>query len=207
VSADGHAPGTAGLHLAAGLGLLRPEEQAFTAMLDGWGAQQAARRLSAGTVASRRRAVGAFAAHAEAFPWSWTAQLADEWFTDLRAVRGLRAPALRSYQDAVRHFCAYVTRPGLWVAGAVPVAVRWRNMEPIPAAPAQSVTATRHRKTNTPLSITTGCQYCLSKSAAIKRHQRHRMAFLGTYTICLAERSIRLSCENRSPPGEAPIRD
>jgi len=111
VSDEGHAPGAAGLHLAAGLGLLRPEEQAFTAMLDGWAAQQAARRLAAGTVGARRRAVAAFAAHAGSFPWSWTAQLADEWFTDLRAVRGLRASTLRSYQEALRLFCGYVTDP------------------------------------------------------------------------------------------------
>ena len=31
------APGAAGLHVAAGLPLLRPEEQVFAAMLDGWG--------------------------------------------------------------------------------------------------------------------------------------------------------------------------
>jgi hypothetical protein len=31
------APGTAGLHMVAGLPLLRPEEQVFAAMLDGWG--------------------------------------------------------------------------------------------------------------------------------------------------------------------------
>jgi integrase/recombinase XerC len=105
------APGAAGLALAAGVGPLRPDEQAFTAMLEGWAAQQLARRLAAGTVTSRQRAVRAFAAHAGMFPWSWTAQLADEWFTDLRAVRGLRAPALRSYQEAVRLFCDYVTGP------------------------------------------------------------------------------------------------
>ena len=56
------------LHLTAGLGLLLPEEQAPSAMLDGWGAQQAVPRLSPGAVAARRRAVSAFAAHAEAFP-------------------------------------------------------------------------------------------------------------------------------------------
>jgi integrase/recombinase XerC len=111
VSDDGHSPGAAALHLTAGLGLLRPEEQAFAAMLDGWGAQQIARRLSPGTLAARWLAVGAFAAHAEAFPWSWMAQLADEWFTDLRAARGLRASTLHSYQDVVGHFCGYVTDP------------------------------------------------------------------------------------------------
>lgn len=65
----------------SGLALERPKEQAFTAMPDGW-----AQRLSAGTVAARHRPVGAFAAHVQALPWSGTAQLADEWFTDLRAV-------------------------------------------------------------------------------------------------------------------------
>jgi integrase/recombinase XerC len=30
------APGLAALHLVDGLSLLRPEEQVFTAMLDGW---------------------------------------------------------------------------------------------------------------------------------------------------------------------------
>ena len=67
--------------------------------------------LAPGTVAARQRAVRAFAAHAGAFPWSWTAELADEWFTDPRAVRGLRASTLRGYQEAVRLFCAYVTDP------------------------------------------------------------------------------------------------
>jgi integrase/recombinase XerC len=36
------APGAAGLHVVAGLVLLRPEEQVFAAMLDGWGSQQLA---------------------------------------------------------------------------------------------------------------------------------------------------------------------
>ena len=35
--------------------------------------------------------------------------MADEWFTDLRALRGLRRSTLGSYQEAVRLFCQYVT--------------------------------------------------------------------------------------------------
>ncbi|HEV8651840.1 MAG TPA: site-specific integrase, partial [Actinomycetes bacterium] len=58
------APGAAGLHVVAGLPLLRPEEQVFVAMLDGWGSQQLARNLAPGTVEGRQRAVRAFAAHA-----------------------------------------------------------------------------------------------------------------------------------------------
>ncbi len=37
---DGQAAGAAGLHLVEGLPLLRPEEQVFSAMLDGWRNQQ-----------------------------------------------------------------------------------------------------------------------------------------------------------------------
>ena len=44
------APGSAGLHLAAGVPLLRPAEQTFEAMLDGWRNQQLARRLAFSTV-------------------------------------------------------------------------------------------------------------------------------------------------------------
>jgi site-specific recombinase XerD len=104
-------PGSAGLHLAGGVQLLRPSEQAFEAMLGGWRNQQLARRLALSTVEGRERAVRAFAAHADAFPWAWTPGLVDEWMTDLRAVRGLRRSTLRGYQIAVRLFCGYVTDP------------------------------------------------------------------------------------------------
>ena len=104
-------PGSAGLHLAGSLPLLRPAEQAFEAMLDGWRNQQLARRLAFSTVEGRERAVRAFAAHADAFPWEWSPSLVDEWMTDLRAVRRLRRSTLRGYQIAVRLFCGYVTDP------------------------------------------------------------------------------------------------
>jgi integrase/recombinase XerC len=64
----GSAPGVARLHLADGVPLLRPEEQVFTAMLDGWRNQQLARNLAFSTIEGRERAVRAFAVHAEAFP-------------------------------------------------------------------------------------------------------------------------------------------
>lgn len=64
------APGSAGLHLAAGVPLPRPAEQTFEAMLGGWRNQQLARRLAFSTVEGRERAVRAFATHAGAFPGS-----------------------------------------------------------------------------------------------------------------------------------------
>lgn len=109
---DGGGPaGTARLHLADGLALLRPEEQVFTAMLDGWRAQQLARNLAFSTVDGRAKAVEAFACHAGGFPWQWSPGAVDEWFADLRAVRHLKRSTLRSYQEALRGFCSYVTDP------------------------------------------------------------------------------------------------
>jgi integrase/recombinase XerC len=61
--------------------------------------------------------VRAFATHAEAFPWRWTAQQVDDWCTDLRAVRGLRRSTLRQYQEALRLFCGYLTDPECGWAG------------------------------------------------------------------------------------------
>jgi integrase len=105
------AAGAAGLHLTAGVALLRPEEQVFEAMLTGWASQQLARNLSFGTAEKRQRVVRAFAAHANSLPWQWSPQLVDEWCSDLRAVRHLSRSTLRNYTEAVRLFCGYLTDP------------------------------------------------------------------------------------------------
>jgi len=103
------AAGAARLHLVGGVPLLRPEEQVFTAMLEGWRNQQLARNLAISTVEGRQATVKAFAVHVNAFPWQWSPQMVDEWLGDLRSVRHLKRSTLRSYQDAVSSFCAYVT--------------------------------------------------------------------------------------------------
>jgi integrase len=108
---DGLAPGAAELHLVGGLALLRPEEQVFTAMLDGWRNQQLARNLAFSTINGREKVVRAFAAHGDAFPWHWTAQMVDEWLADGRAVRHLKRSTLRTYQEAVRSLCSYLIDP------------------------------------------------------------------------------------------------
>ena len=123
-------PGAAGLHLADGIGLLRPEEQVFTAILDGWRNQQLARNLALATIAARERAARAFTAHADTFPWLWTATMLDEWLGDLRAVRGLRRSTLRGYQEAIRMLCLYLTDPAYgWTGsarpGSAPTRSRW----------------------------------------------------------------------------------
>ncbi|MFI6009097.1 hypothetical protein ACIBAG_09730 [Streptomyces sp. NPDC051243] len=92
--------------------MLRSEEQVFEAMLDGWRNQQLARNLALSTINGRERKVRAFAAHADAFPWTWSSPLADEWFGDLRAVRGCVRSTPRGYQESVRPFCDCATVRG-----------------------------------------------------------------------------------------------
>lgn len=111
VTRDALAPGAAGLQLVDGISLLRPDEQVFTAMLDGWRNQQLARNLAFSTINGREKAVRAFAAHADALPWGWSSQMADEWLGDLRAVHSLKRSTLRNYQNSISLFCAYLIDP------------------------------------------------------------------------------------------------
>jgi integrase/recombinase XerC len=109
VVGDGSEGASAAAAFASGVALLHPQDQVFTAMLTGWRNQQLARRLAFSTVQARERMVRAFAAHSQSYPWGWSAQMVDEWMTDLRAVRGVRASTLRGYQIALRLFCSYAT--------------------------------------------------------------------------------------------------
>ncbi|PKW16720.1 hypothetical protein [Saccharopolyspora spinosa] len=111
IGRDGLAPESAALHLVDSVPLLRPEEQVFTLMLDGWRNRQLARNLAFSTIGSREKAVRAFARHADAFPCHWTAAQVDEWLGGRRAVRKLKRSTLRNYQEAVHSFCAYLIDP------------------------------------------------------------------------------------------------
>src|ERR1039458_4980460 len=102
---DGQAPGSAGLQLAGGAPLLRPEEQVLAAMLDGWRVQQLARNLAFSTTGKRLAAIRAFTRHADAFPWAWTSQMLDEWLGELRGIRGLARRTIRVYGLGVLPFC------------------------------------------------------------------------------------------------------
>ena len=79
VSRGAAAPGAVRLHLADGVPLLRPDEQVFQAMLDGWRNQQLARNLARSTVEGREGTVKAFAGYVSAYPWAWTPAMVDEW--------------------------------------------------------------------------------------------------------------------------------
>lgn len=107
----GLVPGAVRLHLADGVPLLRPDEQVFQAMLDGWRNQQLARNLARSTVEGRESTVKAFAAYVSAYPWASTSAMVDEWVGDLRSLRDLKRTTIRSYSEAVRAFCQFATDP------------------------------------------------------------------------------------------------
>jgi integrase/recombinase XerC len=109
---DDARPGAASLVLVDGVPLLHPETQVFEAMLEGWRNQGAARNLAVSTLTTREGQVRRFADHANAFPWQWSPQLADEWFADLRSIRHCSRSTVRGYQVALRGFCGFVTDPG-----------------------------------------------------------------------------------------------
>ncbi len=117
MNAEKPVPGSAWLQLVNGVPLLHPGEQVFEAMLTGWRNQQLARNLAFSTIEGRENQVRAFARHCERFPWEWSPQLAGEWFTGIRAVRGNARPTLRSCQVALRLFCAFAVDPAYGWAG------------------------------------------------------------------------------------------
>ena len=110
---DGQAPGSAGLQLAGGAVLLRPEEQVIEAMLEGWRVQQLARNLAFSTICKRLTAVAAFTRHADALRGRGPRRWLDEWLGDLRAVKGLRRTTIRSYALTISAFCRYLTDPAV----------------------------------------------------------------------------------------------
>jgi integrase/recombinase XerC len=99
------------LFLAEGVALLRPDQQVFQAMLDGWRNQQLARNLSFATIEARERLVGRFRRYTGADPWQWTATDAEDFFTELRAMKGASHSTLLAYQNALRLFMSYLTDP------------------------------------------------------------------------------------------------
>ena len=91
--------------LVGSVPLLHPEVQTVDEMLDGWRNQQLCRNLAHDTIDARIGIVRRFIAHSNEFPWSWTPAIVEEFFADLRGIKGARQSTVRSYQNALRLFC------------------------------------------------------------------------------------------------------
>jgi len=90
---------------------LHPEDHVFTQMLTGWRNQQLSRNLAFGTIEGRERLVTRFQESTNEYPWRWTPAHVDEFFGDLRSMKHAAQSTIRSYQAALRAFCAYAASP------------------------------------------------------------------------------------------------
>lgn len=109
MAAAGVPQGSVSLVLAPDVSFLREDEAVFEAMLQGWTAQRVGGRgLQRESVQKTAAIVRRFQKLTNEFPWRWSAQMFDEWMTDLVSSRSVAPSTLRSYQYAVRSFCAYL---------------------------------------------------------------------------------------------------
>ncbi|MGH9023957.1 MAG: tyrosine-type recombinase/integrase, partial [Acidimicrobiia bacterium] len=99
--------GSAALVLAEGVRPLRPEAALFEAMLEGWGRQHAARRLSAGVLRMRVGVVRRFQAFAGKWPWEWSAAEVDAWVAESRWSHS----TTRAYQASLALFLDFLCDP------------------------------------------------------------------------------------------------
>jgi integrase/recombinase XerD len=99
------------VYVVGSVPLLHAEAQTVREMLEGWRNQQLCRNLDHETIAGRIRIVERFLEVTNEFPWTWTAVMAEEFFSDLRSVRGRKQSTIRGYQNALRLFCSYVSHP------------------------------------------------------------------------------------------------
>ncbi|WP_240675029.1 tyrosine-type recombinase/integrase [Cellulomonas endophytica] len=92
--------------------MLRPDEQVFAAMLDGWRDQQLARGLSRGTLEPRLAMVRRFQAYTNDWPWAWRPVDVEEFLSELRSgPRPAASSTIRAYGGTLRLFCDYVADP------------------------------------------------------------------------------------------------
>ncbi|MEU4154689.1 phage integrase N-terminal SAM-like domain-containing protein [Streptomyces sp. NPDC026659] len=104
-------PGAAHLMLADGVVHLDPETAVFEAMLEGWAREQRARFLDwDGTIKPRLALIRRFSDFTNEYPWQWQSAEVDAFMNSLRDRRPTFAASTgRSYRNALRMFCGYVT--------------------------------------------------------------------------------------------------
>ena len=99
------------VYVVGSVPLLHPEAQTVEEMLEGWRNQQLCRNLDHETIAGRIRIVERFVEVTNEFPWTWTPAMAEEFFSDLRAIHRRKQSTVRGYQNALKLFCSYVSHP------------------------------------------------------------------------------------------------
>ncbi len=85
------------MFLVGSVPLLHPEVQTVEEMLEGWRNQQLCRNLAPNTIDARIATVRRFVEYTNEFPWSWTPAIVEEFFADLRGIKGRRQSTVRGY--------------------------------------------------------------------------------------------------------------
>lgn len=107
---EGVPPGPAALLLTDNVLLLDPAAVVFNAMLEGWERQQQSRVLQKTTIAGRAWVVRRLATFSNLYPWQWSAEEVEAFFTALQSgSRPLAPSTMRNYEVSVRMFLAFVT--------------------------------------------------------------------------------------------------
>lgn len=104
--------GSARLHLASGVPLIRAEEVVLRAMFEGYLAHQVGSRgMRRNTVSKRLGVVRQFVKYTNEYPWQWGAAHLDEWMISLVSEHQRAKSTIRNYQTALKSFCDYLIRP------------------------------------------------------------------------------------------------
>lgn len=115
MNGDQPLPGSAPLRLiSAGAALLRPDEQTWTEMLEGWKSALMARNLSEGTILGYLRVLKDFHEICNDYPWHWMPHDVDDYVTALHARNGgnVAKSTVRAYLMVIRGFCSFLCDPG-----------------------------------------------------------------------------------------------
>lgn len=119
-----------------GVRLFEPRDYVVEEMLEGWRQAQLSANLSFATIDARLRDVRRFLEAMMVCPWEATPGMVDEYFGDLRSVRGLAHSTVRGYQTTLRLFFGYLSRPeygwdrycqGLFGTHPVQVVFEWNG--------------------------------------------------------------------------------
>lgn len=105
-------PGSVVTVMAAGVGLLRPEEQVWEAMLRGFGVQQRARFLAESTISAREGWLRRFASWTNAHPWQWRGVDVEEWTSAAISERRMTHATVRVGHVTLRLFMEFVSTSG-----------------------------------------------------------------------------------------------
>ncbi|MEV6536607.1 hypothetical protein AB0M86_44840 [Streptomyces sp. NPDC051639] len=124
-------PGAFRLVVPGNVRALDPAPAMFDAMVRGWEQQQRSRLLAKKTIDDRSSLVRRFALYTATYPWEWTPEDVEAYFShQLSLERPLAHSTVRGQQSDLQMFCAFVTdrRYGWAVAcedafGTVPVQV------------------------------------------------------------------------------------